>query len=253
MLHLLVVPLVLALGAAPTAAAEVEPLPTGTDVDYQLGGATEAPDHVGIVVRDRAEAPQAGRYNVCYVNGFQTQPNEKAFWRKRPGLVLRDRDGIPVVDEAWGEWLLDLRTAEKRKRLARIVTRWTARCARDGFDAVELDNLDSFTRSDGLIRRRDALRYARLLVRGAHRHGLAVGQKNLAGFDGHRVGYDFVVAEECGRYDECGAYVDDFGDQVLMVEYRAADFAAACADHGPTHAVVLRDRDLSPEGVHEWC
>jgi len=228
-------------------------LPAGTDVDYQLGGATTAPDHVGIVVRDREEEPQSGRYNVCYVNGFQTQPHERAFWRKRPGLVLRDGDGDPVVDEAWGEWLLDLRTSEKRKRIARIVTRWAAGCANDGFDAVEFDNLDSFTRSGGLLRRRQALRYARLLTRGAHRHGLTAGQKNLAGFDGHRVGYDFVVAEECGRYDECDAYVDDFGDQVLMVEYRAADFEETCAAYAATHAVVLRDRGLSPEGVHEWC
>jgi hypothetical protein len=228
-------------------------LPTGTDVDYQLGGATPAPDHVGIVVRDREAAPQDGRYNVCYVNGFQTQPHEKAFWRKRPALVLRDEAGQPVEDQAWGEWLLDLRTADKRKRIARIVTRWTARCADDGFAAVELDNLDSFTRSEGLLRRRHALRYARLLTKGAHRHGLAVGQKNLAGFDGHRVGYDFAVSEECGRYDECDAYVADFGDQVLMVEYRVADFEETCAAYGETHAIVLRDRDLTPEGVHEWC
>ena len=228
-------------------------LPTGTDVDYQLGGAVDAPTNVGIVVRDREERPQAGRYNVCYVNGFQTQPDAKAFWLERPALILRDADGEPVVDEAWGEFLLDLRTAEKRKRIARIVTRWTGGCADDGFDAVEFDNLDSFARSDGLLKRRHALRYARLLVTGAHRHGLPAGQKNLAGFDGHRVGYDFAVSEECGRYDECDAYVDDFGDQVLMIEYRAADFQETCGAYAATHAVVLRDRDLSPEGVHRWC
>ena len=87
----------------------------------------------------------------------------------------------------------------------------------------------------------------------SHRHGLAAGQKNLAGFDGHRVGYDFAVSEECGHYDECAAYVDDFGDQVLMVEYLAEDFEETCAAYGDTHAVVLRDRDLTPEGVHRWC
>ena len=231
----------------------VPALPGDTDVDYQLGGAVEAPDHVGIVVRDREAEPQAGRFNVCYVNGFQTQPDDKAFWRKRPGLVLRDRSGAPVVDEAWGELLLDLRTREKRTRIARIVTRWTKGCAKDGYDAVEFDNLDSFTRSGGLLKRRHALRFARLLTRGAHRHGLAAGQKNLAGLDGRRVGYDFAVAEECGRYDECGAYVADHGDQVLMVEYRVADFERTCAAYGATHAVVLRDRDLSPGGVHRWC
>ena len=51
---------------------------------------------------------------------------------------------------------------------ARIVGRWVDGCAADGFDAVEFDNLDSFTRSHGLIERRQALAYARLLVRAAH-------------------------------------------------------------------------------------
>ena len=234
-------------------AAAIAPLPTGTDVDYQLGGAASAPANVGIVVRDRAEQPQAGRYNVCYVNGFQTQENERAFWLKRPALILRERSGAPVIDEAWGEFLLDLRTPDKRKRIAKIVTRWTKGCAKHGFDAVEYDNLDSFTRSHRLLTRKDALKFARLLTKGAHRNGLAAGQKNLAGFDGHRVGYDFAVSEECGHYDECAAYVDDFGDQVLMIEYGAGDFEATCDGYGDTHAVVLRDRDLTPEGVHQWC
>ena len=241
----------LALGAAGASYA-VEDLPTGTDVDYQLGGSAPVPGHVGIVVRDREDAPRPGSYNICYVNGFQTQAHEKRFWKRHPRLVLRE-DGKPVVDEAWGEWLLDLRTAEKRKRLAKIIGRWTAGCADDGFDAVEFDNLDSFTRSHGLLKRRHAVRYARLLVRGAHEQGLAAGQKNLAGWDGTQVGYDFAVSEECGRYDECGAYVADYGDQVLMIEYRAKDFEETCAAYGDTHAVVLRDRDLSPEGVHRWC
>jgi hypothetical protein len=228
------------------------PLPVGTDVDYQLGGSRSVPANVGIVVRDRASRPLNGAYNVCYVNGFQTQPNERRFWRHRMGLVLR-RHGHPVVDSAWGEWLLDIRTSRKRHRLADIMGRWTRGCAKKAFDAVEYDNLDSFTRGHGLLRRKQAIAYARLLVARAHAAGLAAGQKNLSDFNGRRIGYDFAVAEECGRYDECHRYVDDFGDQVLMIEYRAADFEKTCAGWGATHAVVLRDRDLTPEGVHQWC
>ncbi len=243
--------LVLAVGASGPSYA-VERLPVGTDVDYQLGGDLEAPAHVGIVVRDRTSEPQAGRYNVCYVNGFQTQPDARGFWRRHWWLVLK-RDGRPVVDEAWGEWLLDVRTARKRTALARIVGRWTAGCADDGFAAVELDNLDSFTRSGRLVTRAHGLAFARLLVARAHREGLAVGQKNLAGYDGTRIGFDFAVSESCAQYDECDAYVDDFGDQVLMVEYRLRDFREACRQHGDDVAVVLRDLDLSPDGVHRWC
>jgi hypothetical protein len=233
-------------------AVAVTALPTGTDVDYQLGGAADPAPNVGIVVRDRTEAP-SGRYDICYVNGFQTQPDARGFWRKHPGLVLRDRSGKPVVDEDWGEQLLDVRTPAKRKALARIVGRWVKGCAADGFDAVEYDNLDSYTRSHGLVDRRQAAAYAKLIVAKAHKVGLAAGQKNLAGWDGTSVGYDFAVSEECGRYDECGEYVADYGDQVLMIEYRPQDFEKTCAAYGATHAVVLRDRDLTPGGVHAWC
>jgi hypothetical protein len=249
-LLLLLVGLLAAL-AAPSY-ADVEPIPSGTDVDYQLGGPKQLPAHVGIVVRDRTETPAADRYNVCYVNGFQTQPDAKRFWRRHWALVLK-RDGRPVVDEAWGEWLLDLRTPRQRKAIARIVGRWTAGCAADGFDAVEYDNLDSFTRSHRLLKRRHAVAFARLLVRRAHAEGLAAGQKNLAGYDGTAVGFDFAVSEECGRYAECGDYVDHYGDQVLMIEYRAKDFRRACRQHGDDVAVVLRDRALSRNGVHAWC
>ena len=244
--------LLLLVALAAPAAAEPRPLPTGTDVDYQLGGPAYVPDNVGIVVRDRTATPAPGAYNVCYVNGFQTQPGEQAFWRRHRDLLLSD-GGRPVVDEAWGERLLDIRTPDRRERLARIVGRWTAGCARDGFDAVEYDNLDSFSRSHGLIRARDARAFARLLTAQAHASGLAAGQKNWAGWDGTRAGYDFAVAEECGRYDECGRYVDAYGDQVLVIEYRARDFAATCREHGDRLAVVLRDRDLTPDGVRRWC
>jgi Glycoside-hydrolase family GH114 len=236
-----------------TAVLAVPALPGGTDVDYQLGGAVDPAANVGIVVRDRTDPPADGLFNICYVNGFQTQPNEKRFWAKHPDLILRGADGKPVVDEAWGEFLLDVRTVAKRQALARIVGRWVRGCARQGYAAVEFDNLDSFTRSDRLLSRRQALKYAALLVDQAHRQDLAAGQKNLAGYDGTAIGYDFAISEECGRYDECQRYVDDFGGRVLMIEYRTEDFAETCTTYGATHAVELRDRELTPTGVHGWC
>lgn len=241
----------------PTSAAAAAPdpflPPTGTDLDYQLGGPVDPPDRVGIVVRDRTEDPVPGAYNVCYVNGFQTQPDARRWWLQRRELLLQDAQGRLVEDEAWGEWLLDIRTPASRERLARIVGRWTAGCARDGFDAVEYDNLDSFSRSHGLVRARHAKAYARLLTTAAHDVGLAAAQKNWAGWDGTRAGFDLAVSEECGRYDECDRYVEHYGDHVLVVEYRSPDFARTCAEHGDRLAVVLRDRGLTAEGVRRWC
>src|SRR6187399_2709907 len=52
--------------------------------DYQLGGSYTPPAGVRIVTRDREDSPAPGLYNICYVNGFQTQPQDNAEW-------LRDR------------------------------------------------------------------------------------------------------------------------------------------------------------------
>ncbi len=169
-------------------------------------------------------------------------------WR----LVLKD-GGRPVVDSVWGEWLLDTRTAAKRKALARIVGRWTERCASDGFDAVEYDNLDSFSRSHHLLSRTDDKRYAALLVKRAHAAGLAAAQKNWAEWDGTSVGFDFAVAEQCGQYRECGSYVDHYGDRVLAVEYHPKAFRWTCRHFSHRIAVVRRDVDLTRHGVRRWC
>lgn len=246
------VPVLLATMVAAPAQAAVKPLPTGTHVDYQLGGNRSVPEGVGIVARDREAAPLKGAYNVCYVNGFQTQPNEAAFWKKRPDLILR-KNGTPVVDSGWGEKLLDTRTAAKRKRIATIVGRWIDGCAKSGFQGVEFDNLDSFYRSKGLVTRAHNKALARLLVARAHRAGLAAGQKNFSEWNGRAAGFDFAVAEECGRYDECGSYAKYYGKRVLVIEYRRVDFTRTCKAWGSRLPVVLRDRDLTPTGLRAFC
>jgi hypothetical protein len=247
--------LLLLLVAAPSSAGAAHAIslpPTGTDWDYQLGGSRPVPGHVGIVERDRRAAPAAGKYGICYVNGFQTQADEKAFWHRHWSLVLK-RNRKPVVDSVWGEWLLDIRTARKRAALARILGRWTDRCAADGYAAVEYDNLDSFTRSHRLITRTQTKAYASLLVGRAHAAGLAAAQKNRAAWNGTKVGFDFAIAEQCAQYHECGSYVRHYGSRVLAVEYHDAAFARACSRWSGRIAVVRRGVNLTRHGVRRWC
>ena len=184
------------LRALVLAAALVLP-PVHGGFDYQLGGAYPPAAGVSVVTRDRTAAPAPGVYSICYVNAFQTQPEDDAWWRSRhPALLLHDAAGREVVDPGWpGELLLDTRTAAARTGIARIVGSWIAGCARKGFRAVEPDNLDSWTRAHGLLSAADNVALARLLVARAHAKGLAIAQKNAAELapQGRAIGFDLIL------------------------------------------------------------
>jgi len=87
---------------SPAAPATEVALPTpNVGWDYQIGGALTPARRVGVVSRDRNAAPSPGDYNICYVNAYQTQPDEQDFWMDDPEhwrLVLTDENGDPVVD-----------------------------------------------------------------------------------------------------------------------------------------------------------
>ncbi len=220
--------------------------PANAGLDYQLGEAYTPPSGVGIVSRDRTAAIAPGLYNICYVNGFQIQPGEEDFWlEQHADLVLRDQDDQPVVDADWNEMLIDVGTPEKRGAVAAIVDDWIAGCATAGFDAVEIDNLDSFSRSGGLLDEEAAVATIALFSASAHAHGLAIAQKNAAELVGRKaeMGTDFSVAEECNTWSECDVYTGAYGDHVLVIEYVQADFDKGCTDF-PELSIVLRDVDL---------
>ncbi|MEU3522474.1 endo alpha-1,4 polygalactosaminidase [Streptomyces sp. NPDC038707] len=222
--------------------------PKGAGFDYQIGGAYPPPEGVRVVSRDRSDSPARGLYNICYVNAFQSQPAERSSWPA--DLLLRDARGRLVIDEDWDEPLLDIRTPAKRKRVAERVNGWIDDCADKGFDAVEPDNYDSYTRSGGLLGTADATAFMSLLSRHAHARGLAIAQKNTAELAGlrERAGLDLAVTEECGQYDECGVYAKAFHDRVVDIEYTDRGLDAARARWGGRLSIVRRDRDVSTPG-----
>lgn len=239
--------------ASPAVTPEVRLPPVNGRFDYQIGGAYPPVASVRTVTRDRTATPAPGRYSVCYVNAFQTQPGDRGFWLQRRPLLVQRR-GKPVTDPAWpGEYVLDISTAAKRAAIAAIVLPWIDGCAAKGFDAVEADNLDTYTRF-ARITRADALAYARLLIARAHERGLAIAQKNTVELAaaGRRAGFDFAVAEECEAYRECGGYTRVYGRQVLEIEYtdtKRVFFTRACAARGDRIPIILRDRDVVPRGA----
>lgn len=259
---------VVALALVGCAATPATPAVTGGDVaerwqqasqgsiDYQLGGAYDPAPGTTIVARDASDPPADGAFSICYLNGFQTQPSDGAWWlAEHPDLVLRDAAGEPAIDPGWpDEMALDTSTPERRERIAAIVAPWIAGCADAGYDAVEFDNLDSWTRFDGLTMDGN-LALATLLVDAAHAQGLWAAQKNGldAGARGPAAGFDLVVTEECGQYDECAAYAELYGDRHVDIEYvestSEADFAAMCDAGDVPPLTVLRDRPLSVDGA----
>lgn len=239
--------------SSPAAAAVVAP-PVNATFDYQLGGSYPPAANVAVVDRDRRARPVPGKYNICYINGFQAQSEELTWWKRHhPSLLLR-KGGTLVKDRGWNEVLLDTSSAGRRRGIAAVVNRWVDRCDTKGFRAVEFDNLDSNVRSRGQLRLTDNLKLARLLVRHAHRVGLAAGQKNAVelGARGRAVaGFDFAIAEECERYRECGQYQAVYGRHVIEIEYTdypAAVFQRACAARGDRISIIRRDREIRARG-----
>jgi hypothetical protein len=242
------------------AAGSAAPPPTGVKWDYQIGGAYAPPAGVRIVSRDSSASPAPGLYNICYINAFQAQPDATGWWQSNhPDLLLKTASGAPVIDQNWNEQLLDVSTDAKRAELAQVEGGWIAGCAAKGFQAVEADNLDSYSRSQGTLTADEDVAMATQLARLAHAKGLAIAQKNTAEFlpRAHQIGFDFAVSEQCGKYGECGGYASTYADHVVDVEYDNAGFAAACRDFGGKIAIVQRDMDVSPAGgssyVYKTC
>jgi Glycoside-hydrolase family GH114 len=268
---LLGIALLLVLGAGEgrwaKAGPAIEPPPANAGFDYQIGGHYPLPDGVTVVSRDWFASPAAADpvYSICYVNAFQTQPNEPGVDRPDersnwPKSLILDRLGD---DPNWGgEYLVDVSTARKRKRAARWVAQMTDGCAEKGYEAVEYDNLDSWTRFDGTPLARkvpfgkaDALAFAKRIAKRAHSRGLAVGQKNTADVTSNqadKAGFDFAIAEECARYHECRRYRRVHGDNVIVIEYRRKDFNRACETVGDDLSVVLRDRLVRKPGAPKY-
>ncbi|UGX89392.1 endo alpha-1,4 polygalactosaminidase [Phyllobacterium meliloti] len=242
--------------------------------DYQLGGDYNPQGNVEIVVRDRTVAPVKDKYNICYVNAFQTQPKLKKWWTTNHPDLLVKKNGEYVTDPKWtNEYILDVSTVVKQKKLMDIIGPWIDQCAADGFKAIEPDNLDSWDRSKGVLSPETNTKFAKLLVKRAHDAYLAIAQKNaseLAPKGPKEIRFDFAIVEECEYEKECNEYTKVYGNQVYEIEYNdynkdhngkpvdpVSFFNAACDARGDKISIIYRDRKVvrntSPDYEYEVC
>ena len=228
--------------------------PAGAIPDYQLGDPYDPPPGVSVVTRDSTQPVAPGVYSICYINGFQTQPG--VTW---PNDLLIHKGNRLLVDPNWpDEHIIDISTSATRAAAASRQFASIDACAAAGYAAVEFDNLDSYTRSADQLSLDDAVAFATLLVQRAHKAGLAAGQKNTSelGKRGRdRIGFDFVVAEECDQFSECSSYTDVYGARVIDIEYTDAlrrPFAEVCSDAATPRSTILRDRELTSPGSADY-
>ena len=97
----------------------------------------------------------------------------------------------------------------------------------------------------------------------SHGRVLVIASRNTSDLGRDRVdaiGFDFVAAGECHRFDECAAYARLYGEPVIDIEYSddlRGMFADACAASDAAASTILRDRDLKkPSGsaqVVDYC
>ena len=74
---------------------------------------------------------------------------------------------------------------------------------------------------------------------------------------GARKGFDFAVAEECGRWRECQNYRKAYGTEVFVIEYRGTDFRYSCNRWGDDLSIIQRNLMVSgpgsPNYVYRAC
>ena len=154
--------------------------------------------------------------------------------------------------EGWeGEKWLDIRQIDL---LAPIMRARLDLCKSKGFDAVEPDNMDSYTNDTGFpLTAADQLAYNRWLATEAHARGLSIGMKN----DPDQVAdlvddFDWALTEGCFDQGWCEEMMPflQAGKPVFAAEYTdtqitLADFCPAAATLGIN--AILKDRELTAQ------
>jgi hypothetical protein len=159
----------------------------------------------------------AGHPAVCYINAgvFEDWRPDAALY---PAAVKgNDYPGWP------GEQWLDVRQLSV---LQPILEARMDLCRSNGFDGIELDNVDGYTNDTGFpLTAADQLAFNRALARSAHARGLSVGLKNDLEQVRDLLGqFDFALNEQCFEFNECDALRPflDARKAVFNVEYNLA-------------------------------
>lgn len=189
--------------------------------------------------RNVAKIHRAGGRAVCYVSAGSAEawrPDAAAFPETVVGRAL----------DGWsGERWIDVRALDA---LRPIMTARADRCAEAGFDAIDWDNVDSYTENTGFpLRADDQLTYNRMLASITRERGMSIGLKNdllqipaLVGL------FDFTVNEQCAQFRECDLLqpFSNAGKAVVQIEYAARTSSFCAVANKRRWSAMLANRDL---------
>jgi hypothetical protein len=196
-----------------------------------------------------------GAHAICYVDAGTAEDWRSDYREFAPAVLGADMPGWP------GERFIDVTdwagpAGPGGETLGQIMTDRVRLCHDEGFDAVEMDNLDTYTDTDtGLGGFRLSMgqeeAYLDKLIAVVHGAGLAFFLKNEVNGDSLLATMapraDGEVVEQCWQYRDCSG-LEPFvreGKPVLDVEYRAFPEATLCPEAlAFPMATVRTDLDL---------
>ncbi len=206
---------------------------------WQLNGTVNTSYDVDIYDIDLEDSSSAlisqlhtdGCHVICY---FSAGSYEN--WRSDANQFDAEDLGNTLAgwpDERWLDITSDNVRAIMEERLDRAVSK--------GCDAVEADNVDGYSNSNGLgLTAAEQLDYNQFLAQAAHERGLAIGLKNdLEQISSLVSLFDFAINEQCYEYDECSALTPfiSAGKPVFHVEYKTT--------YLNDNSMCLQSRDLN--------
>jgi len=161
-------------------------------------------------------------------------------------IIGNDYDG-------WeGEKFLDIRDIDA---LAPIMRTRLDMIKEKGFDAVEPDNIDSYTNNTGFdITEQDVINYCKWLADEAHSRGLSIGQKNATELSSQLVdSFDWILLEDAfaeNFQEEAQIYITK-NKAVFATEYTDRisenDFLNTICSQASNlkYTAILKERDLN--------
>ncbi|MBP7928384.1 MAG: endo alpha-1,4 polygalactosaminidase [Acidimicrobiia bacterium] len=179
----------------------------------------------------------AGATVICYFSGGTHED-----WRSDANQFPADAVGNALGD--WpGERWLDISNLDA---VGPVMANRIALAADKGCDAVDPDNVDSFTHNTGFdLTAEEQIRYVRYLADTAHNAGLMIGLKNALSIAPELAGdVDFSINESCQLWNECGMLKPfaELGKPIFAISY-AGDSACSMTWSVPVH-LVIKERSL---------